>query len=65
MAHQNDFRRTIAKRYLELARTSEDIRERERFLGFAAIYERLADQSNGEEISVPRGKEQRHERDDG
>ena len=60
MAHQEDLRRKLAKRYLELARTTEDLREREKFLGYATIYEQLSGQSDGDETSAPREKEQRH-----
>jgi len=37
--------RVMAERYLKLARTSDDARERGKFLGYASIYAELAERS--------------------
>ena len=42
--------RTLAEKYLRLARTSDDRGERSKFLDYAALYAQLADQSVRREV---------------
>ena len=45
MLKQTDAMRVMAKKYLKLARTSDDALERRKFLDYAAMYAELAEQS--------------------
>jgi hypothetical protein len=45
MPKQADTMRFMAERYLKLARSSDDALERGKFLGYAAMYADLAEQS--------------------
>ena len=45
MLNQTDKMRIMAETYLQLARISDDTRDRRKFLGYAAVYAELAEQS--------------------
>jgi hypothetical protein len=45
MLNQTDKMRIMAETYLQLARVSDDTRDRRKFLGYAAVYAELAEQS--------------------
>ena len=42
--------RTLAEKYLRMARTSDDRDERSKFLGYAALYAQLSDESVRKEV---------------
>lgn len=45
MAHQSEAMRAMAQRYLRLARTTQDARERTKFFDYAMLYAQLCEQS--------------------
>ena len=45
MAHQSEAMRAMAQRYLRLARTTKDARERSKFFDYAMLYAQLCEQS--------------------
>jgi hypothetical protein len=45
MLTQTDKMRIMAETYLQLARISDDTQDRRKFLGYAAVYAELAEQS--------------------
>lgn len=45
MAHQSEAMRAMAQRYLRLARTTRDARERTKFFDYAMLYAQLCEQS--------------------
>ena len=45
MAHQSEAMRAMARRYLRLAWTTNDARERTKFVGYAVLYAQLSEQS--------------------
>ena len=53
MAHQSEAMRAMAQRYLRLARTTQDARERSKFFDYAMLYAQLCEQS--ERRSAARG----------
>ena len=45
MAHQSEAMKAMAHRYLRLARTTSDARERSKFFDYAMLYAQLSEQS--------------------
>ena len=45
MAHQSEAMKAMAQRYLRLARTTKNARERTKFFDYAMLYAQLSEQS--------------------
>jgi hypothetical protein len=57
MLDQSDTMRVMAERYLRLAKMTEDVSERRKFLDYAALYAELSGKSVRKESSaVPKEK---------
>ncbi len=52
MAHQSEAMRAMAQRYLRLARTTQDARERSKFFDYAMLYAQLCEQSERRRASA-------------
>ena len=52
MAHQSEAMRVMAQRYLQLARTTQDARERSKFFNYAMLYAQLCEQSERRRASA-------------
>ncbi len=52
MAHQSEAMKAMAQRYLRLARTTKDARERTKFFDYAMLYAQLSEQSERRQRSA-------------
>ena len=52
MRFHSDTMRVMAARYLRLAKTTKDVRERRKFFDHAAIYAQLSEQASRRETTV-------------